>query len=171
MRRPTWDGLGKYLERFAYGTSIWVGSSWAFLLAMLLTAGWLISGPFYHFSDTWQLVMNTLSSVVTFLMVFLLQRSQNKEFLAIQVKLNELIASHRGASNRLIDAEDLSEQEVRDLHDHYKQLCECLQQAGRSRAPVSIEQTLNDKAAISAEKRSYHQTEKKPGPRQEGSAT
>ena len=114
--------ISRPLERIAVLTTAWVGSSWAFMIALLMTATWLVSGPVFHYSDTWQLVMNTVSSIVTFLMVFLLQRSQNKESLAMQLKLNELLAAVKGASNRLINIEDLSED--RDLHDRYQKLME-----------------------------------------------
>jgi low affinity Fe/Cu permease len=83
---------------------------------------WLISGPFFGFSDTWQLVINTGTTVVTFLMVFLIQRSQNKESLAVQLKLNEIVAALQGASNQLIDVEDLNEDELQALHRHYAKL-------------------------------------------------
>src|SRR4051794_26443128 len=115
MRRPTCGGLGRSLERAAVWTTAAVGSSWAFMAALLLTLAWAASGPLFGFSEAWQLVMNTVSSVVTFLMVFLLQRSQNKEALAMQVKLNEIVAALKGASNRVINIEDLSEHDVRQL--------------------------------------------------------
>jgi low affinity Fe/Cu permease len=83
---------------------------------------WLITGPFFHFSNTWQLVINTGTTVVTFLMVFLIQRTQNKDSLAMQLKLNEIVASLTGASNRLVDIEDLSERELDTLHRYYQQL-------------------------------------------------
>src|SRR5690348_1510366 len=98
-------------ERLAHWTTTWVGSSWAFLTAAVMTLLWLVSGPIFHFSDTWQLVMNTISSIVTFLMVFLLQRSQNKDALAMQIKLNEMLGALRGASNLLINVEDLPEEQ------------------------------------------------------------
>src|SRR5262249_53592005 len=96
MRLKSQGDWNHRLEEFAYKTTVWAGSSWAFLIALALTLGWLISAPLFRFSDTWQLVMNTVSSIVTFLMVFLIQRSQNKDSLAIQVKLNELIAATKG---------------------------------------------------------------------------
>jgi low affinity Fe/Cu permease len=142
MRGPRLDGVSRVLERVAAGTTRWVGSSWVFLAALLLTAAWLVSGPLCHWSDTWQLVMNTISSVVTFLMVFLLQRSQNKDAVAMQLKLNELLAAHRGASNRLINLEDLSEEEVYDLHRCYQQLAERAEKSRGITASVSIEQVL-----------------------------
>ena len=85
---------------------------------------WIVTGPAFGFSDTWQLAINTGTTVVTFLMVFLIQRAQNKENHAIQLKLNELVAALKGASNRLIDLEDWTEEELVDLHEHYKRLAE-----------------------------------------------
>src|SRR5438094_43049 len=100
----------KALEQFSERTTRWAGSSWALGVAFMSTVGWAVVGPFFHFSDTWQLSFNTLSSVVTFLMVFIIQRDQNKQTLVLQTKLNELLAASR-ASNRLIDIEDLTEEE------------------------------------------------------------
>lgn len=100
----------------------WAGSSWAFSLAVLVLVVWLCTGPIFHFSDTWQLVINTGTTIVTFLMVFLIQRAQNKDALAIQLKLNEIVAALEGASNRLIDVEDLTETELHTLHEHYQML-------------------------------------------------
>jgi len=113
-----------FFEQFAEVTTRGAGSSWALVLAFVVILAWLVSGPFFHFSDTWQLVINTGTTVVTFLMVFLLQRAQNKESLAIQLKLNELIAAVQGARNRLIDIEDLSEDEALALHEQYRKLAE-----------------------------------------------
>ncbi len=100
------------------------GSSWAFALAALAIIVWLITGPLFHFSDTWQLVINTGTTVITFLMVFLIQRTQNKESLAVQLKLNEIVAAIQGASNRLIDVENLNEDELITLHKYYRSLVE-----------------------------------------------
>ena len=83
---------------------------------------WLVSGPFFGFSERWQLVINTGTTIVTFLMVFLIQRAQNKESLAVHLKLNEIVAALQGASNRLVNVEDLSEEELRTLHRHYAAL-------------------------------------------------
>src|SRR5262245_10618148 len=92
------QAINRWLERLAHRTTQGVGSSWAFLIALVMTVLWLASGPVFGYTDTWQLVMNTISSIVTFLMVFLIQRSQNKDSVAIQMKLNELIAADAGAS-------------------------------------------------------------------------
>ena len=108
--------------RFARWTARTVGHSSSFAAALLVVVAWAATGPIFHFSDTWQLVINTGTTVVTFLMVFLIQRTQNKESLAVQLKLNELVAAITGASNRLIDCEDLDEEELRTLHRHYAKL-------------------------------------------------
>ena len=110
------------LERFSALATKATGSSAALAVAALVIIVWAASGPFFHFSDTWQLVINTGTTIVTFLMVFLIQRSQNKDSRALHLKLNELVAALDGASNRLIDAEELTEAELELLHKHYRQL-------------------------------------------------
>lgn len=100
------------------------GSTIAFITAFSTIILWLISGPFFGFSDTWQLVINTSTTIITFLMVFLIQRSQNKDSHAIHLKLNELVASIKGPSNRLIDVEGLSEKELEILSQYYHRLSE-----------------------------------------------
>jgi low affinity Fe/Cu permease len=117
-------GMGERLERFSSWATATTGSTLGFILATLMIVVWLGTGPAFHYSDTWQLVMNTITSIITFLMVFLIQRSQNKESLAVQLKLNELVAAKKGASNRLIDLEDLSESELKLLHEHFRRLAE-----------------------------------------------
>ncbi len=96
-------------ERLATTTTRFTGSSAAFLVALGIIVAWLLTGPVFQYSDTWQLVINTGTTIVTFLMVFLIQRNQNKEALALQLKVNELVAAVQGASNRLVNVEDLSE--------------------------------------------------------------
>jgi low affinity Fe/Cu permease len=110
---------GRRLETWSRAATDWTGSSWAFGVAALVIVVWLVTGPLFHFSDTWQLVINTGTTVVTFLMVFLIQRTQNKDALAVHLKLNELVAAIHGASNRLIDVEDLSEADLAKLHRYY----------------------------------------------------
>jgi low affinity Fe/Cu permease len=107
------------------------GSSWGFGLALLTVLTWAVTGPIFQWSNTWQLVINTGTTIVTFLMVFLIQRAQNKESKAIQLKLNEIVAAVQGASNHLIDVEDLSEKEIETLRRHYRELA---QLAGKSRS-------------------------------------
>jgi low affinity Fe/Cu permease len=115
---------GGFLERGSRAATEWTGSSLAFALAVGTVFVWAITGPFFHFSDTWQLVINTGTTIVTFLMVFLIQRAQNKDSAAIHLKLNELVAALGGASNRLISAEELTEDEVKILRAHYRKLVE-----------------------------------------------
>jgi low affinity Fe/Cu permease len=122
MARRKSPGIGHMAEQFSAAVTRWTGSTPAFALACAVVVAWLLSGPIFSYSNTWQLVINTGTTVVTFLMVFLIQRSQNKESLAIQIKLNELVAAMEGASNRLIDCEDLDEDELNTLHKHYAKL-------------------------------------------------
>jgi low affinity Fe/Cu permease len=131
---------GNVLERFAAASTRWTGSTSAFLAAVLVIVAWIVTGPIFHFSDTWQLVINTGTTIVTFLMVFLIQRAQNKDSLAVQIKLNELIAAIEGASNRLIDAEDLSEEELRTLQKHFGKLSEMASKERRLTESHSIEE-------------------------------
>lgn len=100
------------------------GSPAAFMIALFMVAGWGICGPVFHFSDTWQLVINTSTTIITFLMVFIIQQSQNRDTAAIHLKLNELIASAEKASNRLVDSEDLTEDELKTLKQFYVALSE-----------------------------------------------
>jgi low affinity Fe/Cu permease len=111
-------------ERFSTKVAHTAGGTSAFILACTVVFVWLVSGPYFGYSDTWQLVINTGTTIITFLMVFLIQRSQNKEAMAARLKLNELVAAVKGASNRLIDVEELSDQELRVLQKHYARLVE-----------------------------------------------
>jgi len=98
------------------------GSPWAFVLALSVVLIWVITGPIFKFSDTWQLVINTGTTIITFLMVFIIQQSQNRDTAALQLKLNELIASDKLASNRLVDIEDLTPEELEMLKRFYIKL-------------------------------------------------
>jgi low affinity Fe/Cu permease len=127
-------------EQTATTVTTWSGSSAAILIAASAIVLWLITGPFVGFSDTWQLVINTGTTIVTFLMVFLIQRSQNKESQAVQLKLNEIVAAMEGASNRLINVEMLSETDVEVLHKHYDHLAKLAQKEGSITRSHSIEE-------------------------------
>jgi low affinity Fe/Cu permease len=128
------------LERFSYQATKATGTSLAFMLAVTVIVVWAITGPLFQFSDTWQLVINTGTTIVTFLMVFLIQRAQNKDALAIHLKLNEIVAAMEGASNRLIDVEDLSEPEIDALRNYYKRLIELARQDDVLTTTHSIEE-------------------------------
>jgi len=99
-----------------------LGSPMAFLLAILLIIVWICSGPFFHFSDTWQLVINTTTTIVTFLMVFAIQNTQNRDAKAMQLKLNELIKGSRGARTEFVDIEDLTDSELNVMQAQFKEL-------------------------------------------------
>jgi low affinity Fe/Cu permease len=122
MHKSTKGGIIAKFEKFANAVTKTVGHPTAFIIAFLIVLLWGISGPIFKFSDTWQLVINTGTTIVTFLMVFLIQQSQNKDSEAIQLKLNEIVAALKGASNRLINVEDLSEKELDKLHKYYHKL-------------------------------------------------
>ncbi len=109
-------------DRFASLVTRWAGSPAAFCMAVLTVLAWIVTGPIFHYSDGWQLVINTGTTIVTFLMVFLIQQSQNKDSVALHLKLNELLSSHRAASNQLIGIEDASEEELRRLAAAYLRL-------------------------------------------------
>ncbi|HYP74723.1 MAG TPA: low affinity iron permease family protein [Polyangiaceae bacterium] len=123
-KRPGLRGFERVLENAARAVTNWTGSTSAFALSFSIVLAWLLTGPLFHYSDTWQLVINTGTTIITFLMVFLIQRSQNKDSLALHLKLNEVVAAMKGASNRLIDVEALSERELHALHTHYQTLAQ-----------------------------------------------
>jgi low affinity Fe/Cu permease len=140
MSPRTAGGLSEALEQFSHRATEWAGSTRTFIIALGATIVWAATGPIFRFSDTWQLVINTGTDIITFLMVFLIQRSQNKDALAIHLKLNEIVAALDGASNRLIDVEDLSEEEIRTLHRYYRTLAEMAERDQRLTASHSIEE-------------------------------
>ena len=107
---------------FAQKASQAVGSSWAFILAVLIIIVWAISGPMFHYSDTWQLVINTGTTIITFLMVFLIQNTQNRDAKAIHLKLDELIRAVEGARTHLVDLETLSDEELDQLQEQFQRL-------------------------------------------------
>jgi low affinity Fe/Cu permease len=139
------EKLEDTFSRMAEKASQATGSFWAFCAALLVVVLWALTGPLFDFSETWQLVINTGTTIVTFLMVFLIQHAQNKENRALQLKLNELIASARGASNRLIDVEDLTDHELQVLYDRYRHLAETAQRL-KPGAQTSIDQEKMEKA-------------------------
>jgi low affinity Fe/Cu permease len=114
----------QWFTRFAKRTARATGQPVAFLLAALVIALWLVTGPIFHYSDTWQLVINTSTTVITFLMVFLIQNTQNRDSEAMQVKLDELIRAFAGAHNALLDLEELEEGELDRIRAHYCELAE-----------------------------------------------
>src|SRR5215213_9844487 len=112
----------EFLERFSYQATRATGTSLAFVIAVLVIVVWAVTGPLFHFSDTWQLVINTGTTIVTFLMVFLIQNTQNRDAKAIHLKLDELIRAVKDARNNLVDLEDMSDEELAKLQDEFQRL-------------------------------------------------
>ncbi len=135
-----------FFERFSSAVAKATGSSAAFVLALLTVLLWAVAGPFFHYSEDWQLVINTGTTIVTFLMVFLIQKAQNKESMSVQLKLNELIAATKGASNRLVSVENLTEEELVVLQKHYETMAEITKQASDLRQSHSVEEAIKDTA-------------------------
>ena len=107
---------------FARRSSVILGSAWAFAGAVLVILVWLLTGPTFHFSDTWQLIINTATTIITFLMVFLIQNTQNRDAKAVHLKLDEIIRALKGARNQLVDLEDFSDEELKKLEEQFRRL-------------------------------------------------
>ena len=112
--------MNEMFRKFAQKTAHAMGSSWAFLFAALVIIVWAVTGPIFNYSDTWQLVINTGTTIVTFLMVFLIQNTQNRDAKAFHLKLDELIKGVSGARTELVDLEELSDEELEALHEQFK---------------------------------------------------
>ncbi|CAD6561992.1 hypothetical protein LMG27952_07646 [Paraburkholderia hiiakae] len=138
--------LTRAFDAFASLVTRWAGSPAAFCLAVATIVAWVVTGPLFHYSDGWQLVINTGTTIVTFLMVFLIQQSQNKDSVAVHLKLNELLASHRAADNHLIGIEDATEEELRRLAAAYLRL------STKSPSDEDIVQAAADVKACSEER-------------------
>ncbi len=115
-------GVSDAFRIFARRSSIALGSAWAFAGAVLVILVWVLTGPMFHFSDTWQLVINTATTIVTFLMVFLIQNTQNRDAKAVHLKLDELIRALKDARNELVDLENLSDEELKKLEEQFKSM-------------------------------------------------
>jgi low affinity Fe/Cu permease len=124
---------GRWFPAFSRALAILAGRASTFFLAVALVLVWILSGPLFHFSDTWQLVVNTGTTIVTFLMVFLMQNTQNRDTEAIQIKLDELIRATRGARNALIDLEQLDEEELAAMRKRYEELARAAKDHERAR--------------------------------------
>ena len=127
--------MNDWFRKFATKTSEIIGSPWAFLIALLLTIAWAISGPFFGFSDTWQLVVNTASTISTGLIVFLIQNTQNRDAKAIHLKLDELLRGVEGARTGMVDLEDLSDEDLKKLQNEFQRL--------RERSPNLVDDDLD----------------------------
>lgn len=131
----------RFFERFSTTITRATGRPAAFIMALLVIIAWAVTGPLFNFSDTWQLVINTSTTIITFLMVFLIQQTQNKDTLALQLKMDEMIAAS-GSSNRLIDIEDLTEEELENLKQLYADLSKKVKKDPDSHSYHSIDEAL-----------------------------
>jgi low affinity Fe/Cu permease len=151
--------INEALEAMAHRVTVWAGGNWAFALAAGIVVLWALLGPVFDYSNTWQLVINTGTTIVTFLMVFLIQRSQNKESKAVQLKLNELVSALDAASNRLIDCEDLSEEELEVLHTYYRSLADMAKKeepVAETHSAAEAAGRHKEKMVVSKTRRSRH---------------
>ena len=128
MKKKNKTSLSQIFTKFSAVVIKFTGSPAAFFIALLVIVIWAACGPIAQFNDTWQLIINTSTTIITFLMVFLIQQSQNRDTLAMQLKLNELIASSKDASNRLVDIEDLTEEELEVLKKYYVKLAKLVKE-------------------------------------------
>ncbi len=133
-------GFTEWFENLSHRVTEAAGRPWAFLVALLVILVWAVTGPLFGFEDTWQLVINTGTTIVTFLMVFLIQQTQNKDGKAVELKLNELVAATHGASNRLINVEDLSEKELDVLRGYFTELAELARRDSNMTESHSLEE-------------------------------
>jgi low affinity Fe/Cu permease len=140
------SGLSKFFEHFSSAVTRVTGGVYAFIFAIVIVIIWAATGPVFHYSDTWQLVINTGTTIVTFLMVFVIQHSQNKDTIALQLKLNELIAASQ-ASNKLIDVEELSDEELAKLKSFYADLSSLTKKEKENRIH-SIEEQRDELEAV-----------------------
>jgi low affinity Fe/Cu permease len=132
--------FAQWFEKFSGAIIKFTGTPMAFFIALFVIVAWAISGPVFKFSDTWQLVINTSTTIITFLMVFIIQQSQNKDTMALQLKLNELIASEKHASNRLINVEDISQEELDVLKRFYVKLAKLAKEENDIHSSHSVDE-------------------------------
>lgn len=145
-------GMGNSFQTFATKASGWMGSKWSFLGAILIIVAWAVVGPYFHYSDTWQLVVNTATTVVTFLMVFLIQNTQNRDARALHLKLDEIIRSIKSARNELIDIERLSDDELETLSRGFERIrMECESRTKR-RSGTNAERERNSEGTSNGRK-------------------
>lgn len=144
IREKNKKGFKYRFDRFSTGVTKASGSPTAFMMALLVVIIWGLSGPIFHYSENWQLVINTGTTIITFLMIFVIQQSQNKDTMAVHLKLNELIAASELTSNRLVDSEDLTEEELQAIKKYYKRLSEITKKEGSVFNSHSLDEAESD---------------------------
>ena len=144
--------MNEMFRQFAQRTAQLVGSSWAFMLSVVIIAAWAITGPMFHYSDTWQLVINTGTTIITFLMVFLIQNTQNRDAKAIHLKLDELIKGVKGARTGLVNLEQLSDDELERLHKEFERLHKSANHHRQQLEPAELENVANELQETKAKK-------------------
>lgn len=149
-------GFKYKFDRFSTWVTKATGSPTAFMMALLVVIIWGLTGPIFHYSENWQLVINTGTTIITFLMIFVIQQSQNKDTMAVHLKLNELIAANELTSNRLVDSEDLTEEELQAIKKYYKRLSEITKKEGS----VFNSHSLDEAAADAKRKVPYQKVKK-----------
>lgn len=142
--------LTAWFSTFAQETAKWTGHPIAFLLAVSVILVWVVTGPIFSFSDTWQLIINTGTTIITFLMVFLIQNTQNRDIVAVQLKLSELVLAMKGAENKFASIEDLSDEELEKLHD------ECRARAEMTASHIQERKGAHGKAANHRREAAHH---------------
>jgi low affinity Fe/Cu permease len=157
QKKPGVSRLSLAFDRFSTTATRLTGRPAAFILAVLIVIVWAATGPIFHYSENWQLIINTGTTIITFLMVFVIQQSQNKDTVALHLKLNELIAANKSASNRLIDIEDLTEEELTALKQFYIQLSELAEEENDLFSTHSIDEAKN-----------LHKSKLRPGQKHKG---
>ena len=140
--------MDEFFHQFASAAARKVGSSWAFIIAVSIVLVWSITGPMFHYSDTWQLVINTGTTIITFLMVFLIQNTQNRDAKAIHLKLDELIRSIKEARNSMVDLEEMSDQDLNELKNQFQRLRKRHGDSGAALKALrnSVEDALSEKS-------------------------
>lgn len=148
-------GVHNKFEKISSAITKWTGSPIVVLAAFLLILIWGITGPFFDFSEEWQLIINSSTTIITFLMVFIIQHSQNKDTLAIQIKLNELLATQKKANNSLINIEDLTEEDLEKIKKHYARLADM----AKDEEPIDESYSVEDTLEAHEEKEEYKDQE------------
>jgi low affinity Fe/Cu permease len=162
MKKNKTTSLGKYFNKFSHWVTKATGNPIAFFIAIMIVLIWGACGPIFNYSEVWQLVINTGTTIITFLMMFVIQQSQNRDTMALHLKLNELIASNKDTSNRLIATEDLTEEELETIKKYYKMVSEKAVERNSLFDTHSLDEAEDDIAEKNARVKSQQNKQHKP---------